>query len=301
MVNGILLLNKPQGISSNAALQKVKALLAVKKAGHTGSLDPLATGMLPICLGEATKLCQFLLDADKCYLTTGTLGIKTDSGDVTGVVQKTVDNIEIDEKTLLKVIEGFKGPIQQVPSMFSALKYKGQPLYKYARDGKIIERSPRDIYIRQLELKSFNNTEMTLLVRCSKGTYIRNLVEDIGEALNGVGAHVRILHRCYIEGFEQQPMYSIEELQQLNIQERIKRVLPMDFAVTHLPSIQLNSEESLAIRHGKFIDNPGTQPIAHQWVRLYNKDNLFLGLGEKTTYGQLKAKRLLSNESIFVS
>jgi tRNA pseudouridine55 synthase len=167
-IDGILLLNKSEGITSNAALQKVKRLLGAQKAGHSGSLDPLATGMLPICLGEATKVCQFLLDADKCYQTTGLLGIKTNTSDATGEIIARHDSFSICESQLLEVLTQYKGLIKQVPSMFSALKHKGVPLYRLAREGKDIERKAREILIHDLQLNAFDGTQFSLTVTCSK-------------------------------------------------------------------------------------------------------------------------------------
>lgn len=291
-LNGILLINKPQGKSSNAVLQQVKRLLGVKKAGHTGSLDPLATGMLPLCLGEATKLSQYLLDADKCYQTSALLGIKTDSADATGKVIKSVTGFSIAEKQLLNVISAFKGSGQQVPSMFSALKHQGIPLYKYARQGVEIERQPRSINVHELLLTSFDGKSFSLQVRCSKGTYIRNLVEDIGEHL-GVGAHVTALHRLYTGGFEQQKMYTPDELEAMAPAERLNLVLPMDMAVKHLPSLVLDSCETTAIRQGKPLQCQTLNEIVEGTVRLYNELGAFVGLGELSGQQVLRARRLL--------
>ena len=196
-VNGIFLLNKPKGLSSNQALQRVKNLFAANKAGHTGSLDPLATGVLPICLGEATKFSQFLLDSDKHYRSTFTLGVSTDTGDCDGDVREEKDASTITQGQVLSAIEAFKGDIQQVPSMYSALKYNGQPLYKLARQGIVVEREARDITVFKydvLDFRSGEKAELDVEVHVSKGTYVRSLAEDLGAVL-GCGAHVSSLHR----------------------------------------------------------------------------------------------------------
>ncbi len=290
-INGILLINKPQGKSSNAALQIAKRLFGAKKAGHTGSLDPLATGMLPVCFGEATKLCQYLLNADKCYQTTGHLGIQTDSSDSTGKIIKTVDSFSITKKNIEDVLSTFKGATKQTPSMFSALKHQGSPLYKYAREGIEIEREPRDIVISLLELEGFDGQQFSLKVKCSKGTYIRNLVEDIGEQLK-VCAHVTQLHRCYIAGFEQEKMYSLTELESMTEEEKLQILMPLDAAVTHLPLIALAAQDALALAQGKTLALD-TLALAGT-VRLYNEDNVFIGIGECTDGGLLKSKRLIA-------
>lgn len=291
-VDGILLLNKPQGMTSNGVLQKVKHLFGAKKAGHTGSLDPLATGMLPICFGEATKICQYLLDADKCYETTGLLGIKTNTSDSTGEVIASVENYCISVSELNDVLFHYKGHLKQTPSMFSALKHKGQPLYRYARKGIEIERDARDISINELELNGFNGREFSLTVLCSKGTYIRNLVEDIGDDL-GVGAHVTRLHRVYTSGFEQMPMYTLDELQEMSLTQKLNCLIPMDKAVDYLKQITLSEDEILTIRQGRTVTGKMTVEKA-DCVRLYDEKAQFIGLGEWLINGNIKAKRLLS-------
>ena len=292
LVDGILLLNKPQGITSNQALQQVKKLFNARKAGHTGSLDPLATGMLPICFGEATKVCQYLLDADKCYETTGVLGIKTDSADATGKIISQVDNFLITNTQLIAILEQFKGLIKQVPSMFSALKHHGKPLYHYARAGKVIEREAREINIKKLELTHFDGHEFSLTVLCSKGTYIRNLVEDIGDSL-AVGAHVSRLHRLYTLGFSEYPMHTLEDLALMSPEQRLNCLLPMDIALTHFNSLSLSSEDILALRQGKVLT--GLVPVKkEESLRLYDAAKRFIGLGEVCVSGDVKAKRLLA-------
>ena len=220
-VNGILLLDKPIGITSNAALQTVKRLYAAKKAGHTGSLDPLATGMLPICFGKATKISAQLLDADKTYQVTAQLGIKTATGDKEGeiIAEKPVATFTLSQ--MEKTLENFRGPIQQIPPMYSALKHQGQPLYKLARRGITIERLPRSVTIHQLDLINFADDVIELYVRCSKGTYIRTLIEDIGEAL-GCGAHVISLRRLTVAKFLEKNMITLDQV--CNLQQQLEEL-----------------------------------------------------------------------------
>ncbi|MBA2649419.1 MAG: tRNA pseudouridine(55) synthase TruB [Legionella sp.] len=292
VLNGILLFNKPRGITSNTALQKVKRLFGATKAGHTGSLDPLATGMLPLCLGEATKVCHYLLHADKCYETTGLLGIKTNTGDAMGEAIAINNDFSITQTLLVQTLNQFKGHIKQIPSMFSALKHNGAPLYTYARKGIELHRDPRDIFISNLQLNDFNGQSFSLTVRCSKGTYIRNLVEDIGESL-GVGAHVTALHRVYTAGFETMPMYTLDELIAMSEAQRLECLLPMDRAIDYLKPITLSDEEVLILRQGRIVTRL-TNLETIECLRLYNENLDFIGLGEQQLSGEIKAKRLLS-------
>jgi tRNA pseudouridine55 synthase len=295
-VNGILLLNKPQGITSNAALQKAKRLFFAKKAGHTGSLDPLATGMLPICFGEATKLCDYLLCADKCYQTTGCLGIKTDTADSTGQVTHQVHEFTVTKCELELALEQYKGTIKQIPSMFSALKHKGKPLYSYARQGTVVERQARAISIQQLTLTALTEHSFSLTVLCSKGTYIRNLVEDIGDSLH-VGAHVIELHRLYTAGFEHSRMYTLAELELMTEDERHDCLVPMDSAVSHLKPLYLLEEEVRLLRQGRvLIARLEHDNMTINTLRLYDEQGTFIGLGESLSNGDVKTKRLLSFE-----
>lgn len=294
-VNGILLVNKPQGLSSNALLQRVKRLYGAKKAGHTGSLDPLATGMLPICFGEATKFCQYLLDADKCYEATGLLGIKTNTGDALGEIIEESANFKLNESELVTVIQQFSGHIKQIPSMFSALKHKGTPLYKYAREGINIEREARTITIHQLDLLSFDGNKFDIRVLCSKGTYIRNLVEDIGEQL-GIGAHVVKLHRLHTAGFDHDAMYSLDDLLNKTPEQLLDCLIPMERAVNYLPIVSLNKEEVLALRQGKVLNNKMLDGL-NGCVRLHDEMAQFVGLGEVQPPDRLIVKRLLVEQA----
>ncbi|MFA5958917.1 MAG: tRNA pseudouridine(55) synthase TruB [Tatlockia sp.] len=291
-INGVLLVNKPQGLTSNGFLQQMKRLYNARKAGHTGSLDPLATGMLPICFGEATKFSQYLLDADKCYEATGLLGIKTDTADALGNIIQETSSFTVTEHELQAALNAFRGTIQQVPSMFSALKHQGVPLYKYARKGETIARAAREISIHSLELTAFDGKSFSIRVHCSKGTYIRNLVEDIGERLR-VGAHVTRLHRTHTAGFTEETMYSLEALTEKSEAKRIACLLPMDKIVDYMPTLCLKNEAVFALRQGKtlseFTDNAITGCF-----RLYDEALQFIGLGDINSSGTLAVKRLLA-------
>lgn len=292
-IDGILLLDKPTDISSNAILQRVRRLYQARKAGHTGSLDPLATGMLPICFGEATKFSQFLLDADKCYVVEAELGVTTTTGDSQGDIINTVANVSIEEPELSKTVNSFVGRIQQVPPMYSALKHKGQPLYKYARSGVEIERKARQINIYSSDLLDFNGKHFRLRVKCSKGTYIRTLVEDIGAKLE-TGAHVTMLHREYTSGFATDEMYAYSKLQEMSASDLQSLLLPVDRAVQHLAKLTLSTEQSRDLFFGKLVELANYNATDDTLLRLYTTDtNKFIGIGE-VQENTLKAKRLLS-------
>lgn len=291
-VNGLLLLNKAQGLSSNAALQKAKRLFRAKKAGHTGSLDPLATGMLPICFGEATKLSQYLLDANKCYEATGLLGSKTTTSDSLGQITHSVADVRVSEAQLQAVLEQFRGHSLQTPSMFSALKHQGQPLYKLARAGITIERKSRDIQIDRLDLQGFDGHSFEITVSCSKGTYIRNLVEDIGETL-GVYAHLTRLHRVHTAGFDQERMVTLEELAAMSDDERMACLLPMERAIPNLAGIRISLDDVLNLRQGRTLVYQDASSVCGT-VALHDTNGDFIGLGELDEQRVLRAKRLLA-------
>ena len=289
-VDGILLLNKPLELTSNAALQQIKRHYRAEKAGHTGSLDPLATGMLPICFGEGTKFSQYVLESDKTYLATGLLGSKTSTGDAAGEVVASVEKIEVSEEELLSVLNGFQGETLQLPSMFSALKHQGVPLYRYARQGIVIERNARPIHIHELQLISYDGKKFEIKVSCGKGTYIRNLVEDIGEKL-GTFAHVIQLHRLYTSGYADQVMYPLDEVLAMDSMELMRCLLPIDTPVLHLPSVRLSELESVSLHQGKVVvKEGGTEGLC---VRLYNENKCFVGLGTWVSERLLRAKRLV--------
>lgn len=290
-INGILLVNKHQGLTSNAILQRAKRLLHAQKAGHTGSLDPLATGMLPLCFGEATKFSQYLLDADKCYEATGHLGITTNSGDSTGEIVARVDDVSITAEELMAVLPAFTGAISQVPPMFSALKHQGTPLYKLARAGIEIERRARDVVIYKLQLLSFDNKQFRVRINCSKGTYVRSLIEGIGNRL-GVGAHVTQLHRSYTAGFANAEMFTLEELAIKSPAELQECLLPMDRALVALESLSVTSAVASALQNGKVVCDIVTNTAVPGIVKLYENGTNFIGLGELSSSGELKVKRL---------
>ena len=290
-ISGVLLLDKPHGLSSNAALQKVKRLFNAQKAGHTGALDPLATGMLPLCFGEATKFSQFLLESDKGYRVIGKLGIRTDSGDSTGEITET-KAVKVSNKKLEKALEGFRGDIMQIPSMFSALKHKGQPLYKYARKGIEIERPARPVTIYQLDLIRFENDEVELEIECSKGTYIRNIIDDLGQAL-GCGAHVTMLHRNFVADYPIEQMITLAQLENEQQQglDIDAYLLPSDSAVLHLDEAKLDIESANFFSHGQAVNYPNLHE--DEIIRVYDEQGRFLGIAEVDNQDMLAPKRLV--------
>ncbi len=296
-INGILILNKPRGISSNGALQAAKRLFFAAKAGHTGSLDPLATGVLPICFGEATKFSQFLLDSDKRYISTIRLGIRTTTGDSQGDVVTTHSTRHISKEDILSTLAALEGDINQTPPMYSALKHQGRPLYKLAREGIEVERKIRQITIYQMNLLDFRQSEQTEIdidVSCSKGTYIRALAEDIGIAL-GCGAHVTALHRSVSGPFRDEDAISLEALESMRGNggaEVLDHLLhPMDRAVSHLVSVTLTQEAAHSIRRGQIVL---VQPAPPQgMVKLVLETGEFIGLGMVSEDGRVAPRRLI--------
>lgn len=299
-VHGILLLDKPPGGSSNKALQQVKRLFGAQKAGHTGSLDPLATGMLPICFGEATKLGAFLLDADKGYETTLKLGITTDSGDADGeIIDTTALPADLNTARFNAVCAQLVGPQMQIPPMVSAIKIDGQRLYKLARQGKTVVRPPRPVTIHQLEVLEFSGDTARLSVICSKGTYIRSLVTDIGEAL-GCGAHVATLRRTFVSPFDGLPMVSIEALETIAgsgdaaCASLDALLLPLDAGLAHLPAVQVADSAVPVFQHGQAVsaadgsdlalNGSGDEPTG-LW-RVYSGTGQLLGLGSPLVPGE---------------
>ncbi|OOF62812.1 tRNA pseudouridine(55) synthase TruB [Rodentibacter pneumotropicus] len=284
-IDGVFLLDKPQGMSSNEIMQKVKRLFQANKAGHTGALDPLATGMLPICLGEATKFSQFLLDADKRYLVTAKLGERTDTSDAEGQVVET-RAVNVETPQILTALEQFRGDSLQVPTMFSALKHHGKPLYEYARQGITVEREARPITIFELNFIEYHAPYLTLEVHCSKGTYIRTLVDDLGEVL-GCGAHVTMLRRLAVADYPIEAMMSWDELQNLAAKQDLalldQHLLPTDTAVSKLPALHLNDTQSRAIGFGQRVKFTNEQQLQGQ-VRLFSAENLFLGVARIEGY-----------------
>ena len=295
-VNGIFLLNKPRGISSNQALQKVKRLFKAAKAGHTGSLDPLASGMLPICLGEATKFSQYLLDSDKRYQVQGLLGIKTETADAEGEAIATAE-VNVTESDFLSVMENYRGDIEQIPSMYSAIKVNGQPLYKLAREGITIERESRPVTIYELELLNFDSPYVEMDVFCSKGTYIRNLVEDMGDDL-GCGAHVTRLHRSQVGPYQEDGMITLDQAEALVEESGVaaldELLLPVYSSVSNWPEVILNSSLAFYIQQGQAIQV--TNAPENGGVRLMTDDGEFLGIGEINEDGMVAPKRLISQQ-----
>lgn len=294
-IDGILLLDKPLNISSNGALQRIKRLFGAKKAGHTGSLDPLATGMLPICFGEATKISQFLLESDKHYQVNMKLGIKTTTGDAEGEVIQTKSADMITREQVHQVMQQFLGQIQQIPPMYSALKHQGKPLYELARQGLDIPRKARAVKIHTLQLTNYVDDVVTFDVHCSKGTYVRTLVEDIGDQL-GCGAYVSALRRTAVTPYEQNKMYSLSLLEEMHAQSGLAALmqclLPIDTSVQHLPVIKLSSSATFYIRTGQSVMTPNL--AKNGWVRIYSDNSKFMGIGEILDDGRLVPRRLLA-------
>lgn len=292
-VNGVLLLDKPAGITSNAALQRVKNIYFARKAGHTGSLDPLATGMLPLCFGEATKFSQFLLDSDKKYIVKAKLGEITNTSDADGEVIETREIKDVTETKLLQLIESFIGLQSQVPSMYSAIKHQGVPLYKLARDGVEVERKPREINVYDMQLLSLGPDTFELSIHCSKGTYVRNLVEDIGNKL-GCGAHVLELRRTSAGSYDEQQMVTMEQLEALFEQKNWdalnELLLPMDTIVSGYPEIALTETATFYLKRGQSVLIPKSPRSG--LVRLRDNNNEFIGVGDVLEDGKIAPKRL---------
>ena len=290
-LNGVLLLDKPQGLSSNTALQQARRLFAAEKAGHTGVLDPLATGLLPVCFGEATKFAQYLLDADKAYAAMLKLGEATSTGDAEGEVVATA-RADMDLAEFQAACAALTGSIRQVPPMFSALKHEGKPLYEYARKGIVIERKARDITIYQIDITAFAPPAAQINVRCSKGTYIRTLSEDIAKHM-GTLAHLTGLRRTATAGFDIAQSHTLEDLAALNETGRDALLLPCDVLVQHLPRLVLTAEQ---VKLLKFGQKPASTVLAADtpW-RAYSEQGEFVGLvAYLPREGCLKAVRLMN-------
>ena len=290
-LNGVLLLDKPQGLSSNTALQQARRLFAAEKAGHTGVLDPLATGLLPVCFGEATKFAQYLLDADKAYAAMLKLGEATSTGDAEGEVVATA-RADMDLAEFQAACAALTGPIRQVPPMFSALKHEGKPLYEYARKGIVIERKARDITIYQIDITAFAPPAAQINVRCSKGTYIRTLSEDIAKHM-GTLAHLTGLRRTATAGFDITQSHTLEDLAALSEAGRDALLLPCDVLVQHLPRLVLTPEQ---VKSLKFGQKPASAALAADtpW-RAYGEQGEFVGLvAYLPQEGCLKAVRLMN-------
>ena len=297
-VDGILLLDKPAGMSSNQALQAARRLFEADKGGHTGSLDPLATGLLPLCFGEATKFSRHLLEADKVYLTTFVLGVRTDSGDSDGKLLAEASAARITAAAVAAALEQFRGCIEQLPPMYSALKRDGQPLYKLARQGLEVAREPRAVVVHELEMLAFrggHRAETELRIRCSKGTYIRAIAEDLGRAL-GCGAHVSALRRSGLGTFTESMAVRLAALEQCaGHTERDALLLPADAALGNLPLVRLSESGGFSLRRGQPVTVANLPPGG--MVRVGLESGEFLGLGEILEDGRLAPRRLLVSQS----
>ncbi len=292
-VNGILLLDKPLGVTSNAALQQVKRLYRAAKAGHTGNLDPLATGLLPICFGEATKISSFLLDSDKRYVGTIKLGVITRTADAEGEVLETRPVGDYSEAQIREVLDRFTGQIEQVPPMHSAVKVNGTPLYKLAHKGMEIERKPRTVTIYSIALLRHAGDELEIEIHCSKGTYVRTLAEEIGEAL-GCGGHLSALRRTASGPFtldEAVTMEQIEAAAEQGFEALDALLLPIERALDDWPAVNLTDNSAYYVQQGQPVLVP--QAPTSGWVRLHRPDGGFLGVGHILDDGRVAPKRLI--------
>lgn len=295
-ISGILVLDKPAGLSSNGALQHVKRLFNANKAGHTGNLDVPATGLLPICLGEATKVSAYLLDSDKTYRARCKLGVTTTTADAAGEVVSTSDVPELSEADLKKAFEKYTGEIEQVPPMYSALKQEGKRLYELAYKGIEVERKARNITVYSIKLNELSQDEFEMEVACSKGTYIRTLAEDIGKEL-GCGAHILTLRRLEAGPFQESQMITPEKLQEaaeVGLEQLDELLLPMDSALNHLSEVQLAKDVSYYLCQGQAVTVSGLPEQGR--LRIYDETGGFIGIGEVNDAGQLSPKRLINKD-----
>jgi tRNA pseudouridine55 synthase len=290
-LDGVLLLDKPAGVTSNAALQQVKRLLGAARAGHTGTLDPLATGLLPLCFGEATKFAGLHLEADKTYLATVQLGASTSTGDAEGEVVFRGDTTGVGREQILVVLEQLTGVREQVPPMYSALKRDGRPLYAYARAGETVERSGRPVTVHELAAVRIAPGELELRLRVSKGTYVRALAQEIGERL-GCGAHLKALRREASGGLRLAEAITLERLSALPPAQRVAVLRPVDILVAPLPRGELDAAAAAALQQGRTV---GTAlALAAGLVRLYDAQGAFLGVGEMRGSGRVAPRRLVA-------
>lgn len=304
-ISGVLLLNKSQGMTSNDALQQAKRLLFAQKAGHTGSLDPLATGVLPLCFGEATKFSQFLLDADKRYRSTFRLGAYTTTGDSEGDIVESFNAEAVARDDIELALNAFRGEIDQVPPMYSALKHNGEPLYKLARQGIEVPRPARRVTIHSLEILGFRpgpEAELDVEIHCSKGTYVRSIAEDLGKAL-AVGAHVSVLHRSQAGPFVETACVDLDTLRQERGDDRAEvldhYLLPVDTSVGHLPCLNLDADSSYYFRQGNPVMDPEVYRIGREgdMVRVFCENGEFLGVGTLDDEGRVAPKRLVVTQN----
>lgn len=290
-IDGVLLLDKPTGLTSNSALQRAKRLYEAEKAGHTGTLDPFASGLLPICLGEATKFSQFLLNADKAYRAEIRLGVRTTTADPEGEVIETRP-VAVDVAQVQAVLPRFLGEIMQTPPMHSALKRDGRPLYEYARQGIEIERAARAVQVRELVFESLVGEVLTLAVHCGKGLYVRTLAEDIGAAL-GCGAYLQALRRLAVGPFRLDEAVGLPALEAMALAERDARLKPAAILVADLAPMTLDAEAAWQVCHGQAIWRAGL--VVGQRFALYGPEARFLGVGEVDEFGKLAPRRLLAS------
>jgi len=298
-VSGMIVVDKPGGASSNDAVQRAKQLYRAQKVGHTGSLDPLATGVLPLCFGEATKFSQFLLDSDKKYWARIKLGVRTDSGDADGQVLETCPVVGIDEAAVRKVLERFRGEVEQIPSMFSAIKHQGQPLYKLARRGIEVERKARRVTIYSNDLVAFDGDQFELEIHCSKGTYVRTIAEEIGDAL-GCGAHVCALRRRKAGPYDEAEMLSFAELERVRDEGGFEALdallLTVESAVRDWPVVSLNDATAFYIRQGQPVIVPHAPTSGRVQLVEQSTDSskqMFIGVGEILDDGRVAPRRLV--------
>jgi tRNA pseudouridine55 synthase len=298
-ISGVLLLDKPSGISSNRALQIAKRLYSARKAGHTGTLDPMATGLLPICFGDATRFSSALLGADKTYEATLRLGYISTTGDAEGDISIAgalpPQGLKDALAQVETVLSGFTGLITQVPPMYSALKHHGKPMYVYAREGTEIERQPRQVMIHELRLTAIDDNEVSVMVRCGSGTYIRTLAEDIGKALGLGGAYLTALRRTVLDNFNLSQAYTLDALEVRPISALDSCLLPVDTLLRDLPAVMLEAPEALYLRHGRSVAGVGGASAEGQKIRLYDEKKNFLGLGEITAGGDIAPKKIVGN------
>jgi tRNA pseudouridine55 synthase len=292
-VDGVLLLDKPAGISSNAALQCVRALYGRPKGGHAGTLDPLATGLLPICLGEATKFSAALLESEKSYETTLQLGYRSSTGDAEGQIEP-VGPPDFSDSQLDAALKALTGRIEQLPPMHSAVKVQGRPLYRHAREGRIVERRARTVDVRRLDLLERQPDVLRLFVTCSKGTYVRVLAEDLGARL-GCGAYVADLRRTAIGRFTIDRSVSLPALEATDPARRMGLLMPVDSLLYGLPRLELSAQAGLRLLRG--LPAAGLVQTAAGPVRLYAPDGRFLGVGEADGTGKVVAKRLMAERT----
>ena len=293
-INGILLLDKPSGITSNKTLQITKNIFKAEKAGHTGSLDPIATGLLPICFGQATKVSKYLIESSKTYCVTAKLGIKTTTGDSEGSVLEKKRTKNLQTETIEEILRLFIGNTEQKPPMFSAIKVNGIRLYKHARKGLTIPRKNRQITVHNICLKNYKKDLLELIIHCGKGTYIRTLIEDIGTQLN-THAHVIELRRISIDLLDDQKIITLKELENTrNIQGLRRYLLPLDTALQSMPKICISKEYHLNFSQGQKIMLPPKDTYKDQNIRVYNHENQIVGLGCIGEDGLLKPTRVFN-------